>query len=434
MTNKDYTPIVGMEIHVELATKSKMFCQCSAEHFLVPANTHTCPVCLGLPGALPVPNKQAIEDTIKIGLALGCHVNLHSKFDRKHYFYPDLPKGYQISQYDQPLCEKGEVMLESGKKIRITRVHLEEDTGKLQHHTGDRSSLIDYNRSSVPLVEIVTEPDFSSSEETKEFLKLLRHTIRFLGVSQADMEKGSMRLEANISLSPDGNLPPYKVEVKNINSFNYVAAAIDYELKRHREYLDKGEWPKQETRGYNSATKKTFSQRSKEEAKDYRYFPEPDIPPLVFDQKYIDQLKDSLPLLPHTVINTLVAAGVRHPFAVQVSTNKQLSHFALELTELKPELSDKIIGLLLNHKLSHENKTPTGLIAEYQKSQQTTKLDEASTLPLVDSVIAQNPDTISLYKSGKTTAIEFLVGQVMKLSGGKADPSLTRTLLHKQLS
>ncbi|OGD79803.1 hypothetical protein A2368_04480 [Candidatus Collierbacteria bacterium RIFOXYB1_FULL_49_13] len=433
MTNKKFTPIIGMEIHVELATKSKMFCQCPATHFQVPANTHVCPVCLGLPGALPVPNRQAIEDTIKIGLALGCRINLHSKFDRKHYFYPDLPKGYQISQYDQPLCEGGEVILESGKAIRITRVHLEEDTGKLQHDKSEKTSLVDFNRSSVPLVEIVTEPDLSSAEEAKEFLKLLHSTVRFLGVSEANMEKGSMRLEANISLSPDGNLPPYKVEVKNVNSFRYIAAAIDYELKRHQPIIEAGDWPKQETRGYNSVTKKTVSQRSKEEAKDYRYFPEPDIPPLVFEQSYIDSLQNSLPLLPHIVINTLTAAGVRHAFALQVSKDKDLSHFALELLAAKPDLVDKLIGLILNRKLSWQHKSVASLINEYQSSQQSTKLDESATLHLIKVVLDENPDTVALFKKGKTTAIEFLVGQVMKAAKGQADPNLTRTLLQKQL-
>src|SRR3989338_869486 len=280
--NKVYETVIGIEVHVELNTKTKMFCRCSADYFGKKPNTHTCPVCLGIPGALPYINEEAIKKCMRIGLALNCSVNEQSYFERKNYFYPDLAKGYKISQLVKPLNINGqlEVEDESGVTsiIRINRVHQEEDTGKLTHVGSE--TLIDFNRSGVPLVEIVTEPDFHSSAQVKDYAKKLQQIFRYLGVSNADMERGDMRLEANVSVRPVGQkeLPPYRVELKNINSFRFMQAAIEYEIKRQIWVLEKGEKLTQETRGWNETKKETYLQRSKEEAHDYRYFPEPDLP------------------------------------------------------------------------------------------------------------------------------------------------------------
>ena len=282
----DYQPTIGLEVHAELKTRTKMFCDSLNDPDEKHPNVNVCPVCLAHPGTLPVANKQAIEHVIKVGLALGGKINETTKFDRKNYFYPDLPKGYQISQYDKPLVEGGEL-----KKIRIRRVHLEEDTGTLVH--ADGGSLVDYNRSGVPLMELVTEPDFRSADEVADFARELQLILRYLGVSDADMEKGQMRIEANVSL----NMGTY-VELKNINSFRAVHDAVEFELKRQQEALEQGETLVKETRGWDEAKRKTISQRSKEEAHDYRYFPEPDLPPFetgVFDP---EALRESLPELP----------------------------------------------------------------------------------------------------------------------------------------
>ncbi|HHJ06469.1 MAG TPA: Asp-tRNA(Asn)/Glu-tRNA(Gln) amidotransferase subunit GatB, partial [Anaerolineae bacterium] len=295
-----YEAIIGMEVHIELKTKSKMFCGCSADFFGAPPNTHTCPVCLSLPGSLPVINQQAVAYTAMTGLALGSQINLHNVFARKNYFYPDLPKGYQISQYELPLCTGGQLDLNvkgTQKRVRITRVHLEEDTGKLTHVSG--GSLVDLNRAGVPLMEIVSEADIHSADEAYAYVSKLRQIVRYLGVSSGDMEKGAMRCEVNLSLKPvDSNVWGTKVEVKNLNSFKAVRGAIAYEIERQTEVLQAGGQVEQVTMGWDESAGKTVLQRSKEEAHDYRYFPEPDLPPLNLSADWVAGLQVDLPELP----------------------------------------------------------------------------------------------------------------------------------------
>ena len=430
MENK-VTPIIGLEVHVELTTKSKMFCACPADHFGKSPNSQTCPVCLGLPGALPVPNQQAIEDTIKIGLALNCEVNENNHFDRKQYFYPDLPKGYQISQYDQPLCHDGYLTLDSGKKIRILRVHLEEDTGKLQHTTigSEKVSLVDFNRSGVPLVEIVSEPDLSSSEEAKEYLKKIHAIVRQLGVTTADMEKGQMRLEPTVNLNVAGHFTPL-VELKNINSFNFAVTALEYEIKRQLS-----EWQKtgvektksnKTTRGYDSVKKITFPQREKEEAKDYRYFPEPDIPPLHISHTLINQIKDSLPQLPDAIINDLVSLGIKLSDAKIISNDKA----ALAAIRSHPDVQPpRLSSLIVNKKIDLSGD----IKAQYQKLTQVGETATAKLVPLIDQVLMENPKVVEDYKKGKITVLGFLVGSVMKATGGSADPKTVYQLFSQKL-
>jgi len=288
-----YESVIGLEIHIQLNTKSKMFCSCSNDIWKKPPNSLVCPTCLGLPGALPVPNKEAIKKVQLLGLALNCTLNKNSHFARKNYFYPDLPKGYQITQFSDALCEKGRLETSFGE-VAIRRIHLEEDTGKSMY-TKDET-LLDFNKSGVPLAELVTEPNITSAAQAVEFCKKIRELARLLGVSNADMEKGNIRLELNISLRKEGEkaLPNYRVEIKNINSFKFLKNAVAYETKRQEELLKAGKEVLQETRGWSESGKKTVSQRKKEMENDYRYFPEPDIPPLEFDEKYVGMLKQEL--------------------------------------------------------------------------------------------------------------------------------------------
>lgn len=445
-----YKPVIGLEVHVELKTKSKMFCSCFAAYFGEKPNTNTCPVCLGLPGALPVPNQKAIEWCVMIGLSLGCKIPPFSKFDRKNYFYPDLPKGYQISQYDEPFCLNGTITLKSGKKIGIRRVHMEEDTGKLLHEriNGEKVSLIDFNRSGVPLVEIVTEPDFESAKEVVEYLKKLQQIVRYLDVSDADMEKGNMRLEPNISLARSTwqiagsksyephatrHLPSYKVEVKNINSFRFVEKAIEYEIKRQEEILDSGKTPVQETRGWDEKKGQTVSQRIKEEANDYRYFPEPDIPPIRFTQDQISEIKSQIGELPDAKFERFKKEFNLSDYDGEILTReKPMAEFFEEAVKVgkKHNVNPKqIANFLINRDVDVNATLPAQLIQIILNSTQTDQIDEKELGKIIDKVLKENLKAVSDYKNGKQNAIMFLIGQVMKNFKKRLDASSIKNIL-----
>src|SRR3989344_469492 len=302
-----YEPVIGLEIHIQLNTKRKMFCYCPNNIWQKEPNAVVCPTCLGLPGTLPVANKEAIRKAQLLGLALGCKISKNTNFDRKNYFYPDLPKGYQISQYDKPFCYEGVISSKEGD-VRIRRIHLEEDTGKSLHDEKTNSTLLDFNKSGIPLVELVTEPDIKSSTQAVDVAKHIAEIAKFLQISNVDMEKGNLRLEPSISLRPldSKDLPNYIVELKNINSFRFMQQALDYEIKRQTEELEQGKKLQSETRGYNESKKQTFTQRVKEEEHEYRYFPEPDIPPFEFSDDYFDELKKQVPRIPEKLVEELI--------------------------------------------------------------------------------------------------------------------------------
>ncbi len=435
VTRENYRLVLGLEIHLHLRTEKKMFCQCSADIWEKEPNSITCPVCLGLPGALPVPNKDAVKKTQILGLALGCTLNQNSKFDRKHYFYPDLPKGYQISQYKSPLCWGGSIELNSGYVAEIERIHLEEDVAK-SFHEKDRT-LLDFNKSGVPLVEIVTKPVFSDVKDAVDFCKKVQQVVRFLNIGDVDMEKGQMRLEANISLrtlemEKKGELFNYKVEVKNINSFKFMEKAVLAEIDRQLDIFEKGEIPIQENRGFSENTGKTVPQRTKEDAKDYRYFPEPDIPPMVFSDEYILDLKKSIPELPHQIKKRLVEEyKIKVSDAVTLVDNVDLNVIK-KFEELAHSGFDpqKVVSALINRKETRNmsEKEFKNFIGE-----NNTVIDENYLRDLIKKVVAENPKAVEDYKKGKENSLQFIFGQVVKSLGRKVDPSITIPLIKESI-
>lgn len=440
MPVNNYQLVCGLEIHAELKTASKMFCACKNDPFnATKPNIYTCPVCLGMPGGLPVANHKAIEWTIKIGLALNCQINLFSKFDRKNYFYPDLPKGYQISQYDIPFCHDGYLDTSQGR-VRIHRIHLEEDTAKLIHQKGQ--TLIDFNRSGVPLVEIVSETDVKNAKQASEYAQKIRQILRYLAVADCDMEKGGMRLEANISLKkttdPENFLPNYKVECKNINSFRFMEMAINYEIKRQAQLLDKHQTPIQETRGFNANLAKTFSQRTKEEAQDYRYFPDPDLPPLEFTAADIEKIKSELVELPdHYATRLSQEYQLDFNLANRLVKNKNKAHFFEQMLILAKKVNIdgvKLIHALLNKKINFAfTDDPTLIIKRYQQLNSVEEINPTQLSSLIKEVLQENTDAVAKYQSGKTEVFAFLIGQSLKKIAKKVDINQVKKILQELL-
>ena len=473
-----YEPVIGLEVHAELLTRSKMFCSCAVvDSITARPNTYICPVCTGQPGALPVLNKKAVELAVRVGLALGCEIHTESIFARKNYFYPDLPKGYQISQYDQPLATDGRISIEteSGMKVvRIRRVHLEEDTGKLSH--ADGSSFIDYNRSGVPLLEIVTEPDLRSAEEARAYAVKLHAILRYLGVNSGDMEKGVIRFEANVSVREAGSqdFNP-RTEIKNLNSFRALVQGTDYEIKRQSEIYASGGTVEQETVGFNEATGKTYSQRGKENAHDYRYFPEPDLPPLVLDQRWIESIRESLPELPEAKMQRFVEQLELTPQEARLLTSEKAladyfeavvskakspakavsswiggefmrymndSGMSIDSVTLLPESFARLVDMT-NDKLISGNSAkvvfnemvktgadPDVIVKEKGLAQVS---DESFIQEAVTKVLNDNPSEVEKYLAGKESLLQWFMGQVARATKGKADPAVTRELMLKGL-
>lgn len=439
MTKVKFFPVIGLEIHIELTTVRKMFCNCPADHFGKEPNTQTCPVCLGLPGALPVPNQEAIRRTLLLALALKCQINQKTWFDRKNYFYPDLPKGYQISQFFRPMGVGGQVNLDTGRKINIREIHLEEDTAKSLIRGKKR--LLDFNKSGVPLIEVVSCPDLTGPQETKDYAQKIHQLVRTLKISSADMEKGQMRLEANISLKKDPKdpLPNYKVEIKNINSFRYLHDAIVYEINRQSQLLSANKKIVQETRGYNPRQKITFSQRTKEEAYEYRYFPEPDIPPLDLKKLFhLDELKKSLPELPKEIAARLISQYHLSPYQADILVRKYPDRAEKTLAiAVKEKISiSKIVNAIINRDYPLEKTTPEEFVDKIKSAQESESVlisgDDLKTI--VNQVVKKNPKALDDYRAGKRAALGFLIGQVQQKTKGRADITKTKTLLIKILN
>ncbi len=489
----EYEPVIGLEVHAELQTKSKMFCGCEVVDSTSAApNTAVCPVCSGMPGTLPVVNQRAVEYAIRVALALDCEVQHTSIFARKNYFYPDLPKGYQISQYERPLATHGKLAIhtaEGEKIIRVTRVHLEEDTGKLTHVEAVEAdhpySLVDLNRAGVPLLEIVSEPDMHSAEDARAYGEALREILRYLGVNSGDMEKGVIRFEANVSVRPRGSEKlGLRTEVKNLNSFRALERAITYEIERQSRILEAGGKVDQETLGWSEARGQTYSQRSKEDAHDYRYFPEPDLPPLVVEQQWVDEIAGKLPELPNAKYRRFVKEyGLTEYDARRLTEERAVADYFEECArQAAPEVKAKTIAnwmlgdlfSLINDASSSRGSPLTmaelkvgpdalaglaKLVSEGQISQGSGRnvltemfasgkspaeivrarglkqvSDESLISQLVSQALEENPKEVASYKAGKAGVSNFLFGQVMKKAAGKANPQVVRAELERQLS
>ena len=494
----EFEPVIGLEVHAELRTKSKMFCSCAVvDSVSAPPNTAVCPVCTGMPGTLPVVNQMAVEYGIRVALALDCTVNPVSIFARKNYFYPDLPKGYQISQYEEPLAEHGKLVIQTSegeKTIRVRRVHLEEDTGKLTHVSepcegSDPSdvargkpsqgySLVDLNRAGVPLLEIVSEPDMHSVEAARAYAESLREILRYLEVNSGDMEKGVIRFEANISVREKGTEAlNTRVEIKNLNSFRALERATAFEIERQSKILANGGTVEQETLGWNDVIETTYSQRSKEDAHDYRYFPEPDLLPLVVDEAWLERVRAELPELPRAKYMRFIEQyGLTEYDAGVLTSDKAIAEYfeaavhrltstvppktlanwmtgdlfslmnqaSITVADLKvrPEALAELVGLVAAGEIN-QSTGKTVLAAMFQSGKNASEIvaahglkqvsDESLIAGLVQQVLVENPEQVDSFKAGKETVANWLFGQVMRKASGKANPQVVRVELERQL-
>jgi aspartyl-tRNA(Asn)/glutamyl-tRNA(Gln) amidotransferase subunit B len=481
----EFEPVIGLEVHAELETESKMFCACPVvDSTIARPNIAVCPVCSGMPGVLPVVNQRAVEYALRVALALECEIAPVSIFARKNYFYPDLPKGYQISQYEEPLARNGclRIITSQGERlIRVRRVHLEEDTGKLTHvhpETGESYSLVDLNRAGVPLLEIVSEPDLHTAEEVRAYATALRSLLRYLGVNSGDMQKGIMRIEPNVSVRPLGSTTlGTRTEIKNLNSFRVLERSVAYEIHRQSERLRQGLSIAQETLGWDEAQSVTVSQRSKEEAHDYRYFPEPDLPPLALEPAWIEQVRQSLPELPAARLQRFQQQYALNAYDANVMiVERAVADYYEQVVAAAPQVTPKVVSNWISGELfSLMNQAGTGIeacpvtplalaellqmVAQAQINQNTAKMvlgemfasgkparqivaerglaqisDTGMIETLVEQVLTENPDQLTSYYNGKETVARWLFGQVMRMAKGQANPQVIQHELDRQLS
>ena len=471
---REYETVIGLEVHCELATKTKIFCGCTTEFGGEP-NTHVCPVCAGMPGTLPVLNKQVVAYALSAGVALNCDITQYCKFDRKNYFYPDLPKAYQITQFDHPICTGGYITVTGGKDIRINHIHIEEDAGKLVHDDYEGISMADYNRCGVPLIEIVTEPDFRSIEEVQDFVEKLALRLKYAGVCDAKMEQGSMRVDVNISIMPVGSTEfGTRAELKNLNSLKAIGRAIEYEINRQAEILDNGGTVIQETRRYNDNHGDTKALRSKEDAQDYRYFPEPDIPPVFLSDEEIEDIRKSMPEMPQDrFVRYTEKYGLPTDDANLIISSKEFSDFYDESVKINPDYKQisNLMLVELNRNLNDSEKTISDVtfspadLAELVKmstngvvsknaAKDILKImfnnggkpidiakengfimdnDTSGLEEIIDKIIAENADSVESYKNGNQKIFGFLMGQVVRTAGKGANPKLAKDLLTEKL-